>query len=54
MSATTQNPSTGIRRSQAVVSRVVADEAIVVPIPEGTTQIQQLIIGRALTGVNAF
>jgi alkylation response protein AidB-like acyl-CoA dehydrogenase len=29
-------------------------EAIIVPIPEGTTQIQQLIIGRALTGVNAF
>ncbi|ANB72367.1 acyl-CoA dehydrogenase family protein [Paraburkholderia phytofirmans] len=32
----------------------LAREAIVVPIPEGTTQIQQLIIGRALTGVNAF
>lgn len=29
-------------------------EAIVMPIPEGTTQIQQLIIGRALTGVSAF
>lgn len=32
----------------------LAREAIVFPIPEGTTQIQQLIIGRALTGVNAF
>jgi alkylation response protein AidB-like acyl-CoA dehydrogenase len=32
----------------------LAREAIVAPIPEGTTQIQQLIIGRALTGVNAF
>jgi len=32
----------------------LAREAIIVPIPEGTTQIQQLIIGRALTGVNAF
>ena len=32
----------------------LARDAIVVPIPEGTSQIQQLIIGRALTGVNAF
>lgn len=32
----------------------LAREAIVVPIPEGTTQVQQLIIGRALTGVSAF
>lgn len=32
----------------------LAREAIVTPIPEGTTQIQQLIIGRALTGFNAF
>jgi alkylation response protein AidB-like acyl-CoA dehydrogenase len=32
----------------------LAREAIIVPIPEGTSQIQQLIIGRALTGVNAF
>ena len=32
----------------------LAREAIVLPIPEGTTQIQQLIIGRALTGVSAF
>src|SRR5450755_2875741 len=32
----------------------LAREAIIVPIPEGTTQIQQLIIGRALTGVSAF
>ncbi|MDM4764772.1 acyl-CoA dehydrogenase family protein [Pelomonas sp. SE-A7] len=32
----------------------LAREAIVCPIPEGTTQMQQLIIGRALTGVAAF
>ncbi len=32
----------------------LAREAIIMTIPEGTTQIQQLIIGRALTGVNAF
>jgi len=32
----------------------LAREAIVTPIPEGTTQMQQLIIGRALTGINAF
>jgi acyl-CoA dehydrogenase len=32
----------------------LAREAIITPIPEGTTQMQQLIIGRALTGVNAF
>jgi len=32
----------------------LAREAIIMSIPEGTTQIQQLIIGRALTGVNAF
>jgi alkylation response protein AidB-like acyl-CoA dehydrogenase len=32
----------------------LAREAIVVPIPDGTSEIQQLIIGRALTGVSAF
>ena len=32
----------------------LAREAIIMTIPEGTTQIQQLIIGRALTGVPAF
>lgn len=32
----------------------LAREAIILPIPEGTTQIQQLIIGRALTGIGAF
>jgi alkylation response protein AidB-like acyl-CoA dehydrogenase len=32
----------------------LAREAIIMSIPEGTTQIQQLIIGRALTGVSAF
>ena len=36
-----------------LVERLVR-ESIITPIPEGTTQIQQLIIGRALTGVNAF
>ncbi|MCC6195614.1 MAG: acyl-CoA/acyl-ACP dehydrogenase [Burkholderiales bacterium] len=29
-------------------------EARIIPIPDGTTEIQKLIIGRALTGVNAF
>ncbi len=29
-------------------------EAIIIPIPDGTTEIQQLIIARALTGVPAF
>jgi acyl-CoA dehydrogenase len=29
-------------------------EARILPIPDGTTEIQKLIIGRALTGVNAF
>lgn len=32
----------------------LAREAIVVPIPDGTSEIQQLIIGRALTGISAF
>jgi len=32
----------------------LAREAMIMTIPEGTSQIQQLIIGRALTGVNAF
>lgn len=32
----------------------LAREAIVCPIPEGTSQIQQLIIARSLTGVAAF
>lgn len=29
-------------------------EAIVIPIPDGTTEIQKLVISRALTGVSAF
>ncbi|MDR5855358.1 acyl-CoA/acyl-ACP dehydrogenase [Caballeronia sp. LZ062] len=29
-------------------------EAIIIPIPDGTTEIQQLVISRALTGVAAF
>lgn len=32
----------------------LAREALILPIPEGTSQIQQLIIGRALTGVSAI
>jgi acyl-CoA dehydrogenase len=32
----------------------LAREAMIMTIPEGTSQIQQLIIGRALTGVGAF
>jgi acyl-CoA dehydrogenase len=32
----------------------LAREAIIVPIPDGTSEIQQLIIGRALTGISAF
>lgn len=28
--------------------------ARMMPIPDGTTEIQKLIIGRALTGINAF
>jgi alkylation response protein AidB-like acyl-CoA dehydrogenase len=29
-------------------------EARIIPIPDGTTEIQKLIIGRSLTGINAF
>lgn len=32
----------------------LARESIVLPIPEGTSQIQQLLIGRCLTGIAAF
>ena len=32
----------------------LAREAIVIPIPDGTTEIQKLIIARALTGVSSF
>lgn len=32
----------------------LAREAIVIPIPDGTTEIQKLIISRALTGISAF
>jgi alkylation response protein AidB-like acyl-CoA dehydrogenase len=32
----------------------LAREAIILPIPDGTTEIQQLIIGRALTGISAI
>ena len=36
-----------------VVERL-AREAIIAPIPDGTTEIQKLLISRALTGINAF
>jgi alkylation response protein AidB-like acyl-CoA dehydrogenase len=36
-----------------IVERL-AREAIIAPIPDGTTEIQKLIISRALTGVQAF
>jgi alkylation response protein AidB-like acyl-CoA dehydrogenase len=32
----------------------LAREAIILPIPDGTSEIQQLIIGRALTGISAI
>ena len=48
-----RNRNWGHPKLVALVEKL-AREAIVVPIPEGTTQIQQLIIGRALTGINAF
>jgi alkylation response protein AidB-like acyl-CoA dehydrogenase len=32
----------------------LARDSLLIPIYEGTSQIQQLIIGRALTGVAAF
>ena len=36
-----------------IVERLVR-EAIISPIPDGTTEIQKLLIARALTGVDAF
>ena len=36
-----------------IVERL-AREAIICPIPDGTTEIQKLIIARALTGIGAF
>jgi len=32
----------------------LAREAIIVPIPDGTTEIQKLIVARSLTGVSAI
>jgi alkylation response protein AidB-like acyl-CoA dehydrogenase len=29
-------------------------EAIIIPIPDGTTEIQKLFISRRLTGISAF
>ncbi|MBN2970406.1 acyl-CoA dehydrogenase family protein [Sphingomonas floccifaciens] len=42
----------GVTR-EFIVERLVR-EAIICPIPDGTTEIQKLIISRALTGVGAF
>ena len=42
MSLKTDTRSAGIRRSQAVVSRVVADEAIVVPIRRGAADMDSI------------
>ena len=36
-----------------IVERLVR-EAIIGPIPDGTTEIQKLIVARALTGIPAF
>ena len=36
-----------------IVERL-AREAMIAPIPDGTTEIQKLLIGRSLTGVSAF
>ena len=40
--------------SKEFIVERLAREAIIGPIPDGTTEIQQLIIGRALTGIQAF
>jgi predicted nucleic acid-binding protein len=42
MSIKTDTRSAGVRRSQAVVSRVVADEAIVVPIRRGAADMDSI------------
>ena len=42
----------GVTR-EFIVERLVR-EAIICPIPDGTTEIQKLIVSRALTGVAAF
>ncbi|WP_176595040.1 MULTISPECIES: acyl-CoA dehydrogenase family protein [Sphingobium] len=39
--------------SEFIVERL-AREAIILPIPDGTTEIQKLIIARTLTGISAF
>jgi alkylation response protein AidB-like acyl-CoA dehydrogenase len=36
-----------------IVERLVR-EAIIAPIPDGTTEIQKLLIARILTGIQAF
>ena len=36
-----------------VVERL-AREGLIAPIPDGTTEIQQLLISRAITGISAF
>lgn len=40
--------------TRAFIVERLAREGIVLPIPDGTTEIQKLIIARALTGVSAF
>lgn len=42
MSSSTRNSTGGLRRSKAVVSRVVADEAIVVPIRRGAADMDSI------------
>ena len=42
----------GVTR-EFIVERL-AREAIVLPIPDGTTEIQKLIVSRSLTGISAF
>ena len=42
----------GVTR-EFVVERL-AREGIIAPIPDGTTEIQQLLISRAITGISAF
>lgn len=42
----------GVTR-EFIVERLVR-EAIICPIPDGTTEIQKLVVSRALTGIQAF
>ena len=40
--------------TKAFVVERLAREAIIAPIPDGTTEIQKLLISRSLTGIQAF